>query len=143
MILQFGRSRLRSGVSIVLAALLSVLFCSCYIGHEVDRSEPGRDRLDVENGEAPDRLAIPRGHLPPSESCRIWLPNTPPGRQPAPGDCDELRQLVPLGAWLVQRPGEHPNSVRVSVYSQIWPLTVIAIYRYDISTGRLEWVAKL
>lgn len=44
---------------------------------------------------------IPRGHLPPAGQCRIWIPGRSPGKQPPPGDCRQLRQRVPAGAWLI------------------------------------------
>lgn len=44
---------------------------------------------------------IPAGHFPPPGQCRIWRPDTPPGRQDPPGDCDELERRVPAGAYLV------------------------------------------
>ena len=48
-------------------------------------------------------LRIPKGHLPPPGSCRIWYPGRPPGHQPPPFKCGVGRLSIPLGAYLVQR----------------------------------------
>jgi hypothetical protein len=32
-------------------------------------------------------VRIPKGFMPPSGMCRIWLENVPPVQQPAPTDC--------------------------------------------------------
>lgn len=37
---------------------------------------------------------IPPGHLPPAGQCRVWYDNLPPGRQPAPTNCDRAEQLA-------------------------------------------------
>lgn len=42
---------------------------------------------------------VPPGHLPPPGWCRIWYPERPPGRQPAPTSCDVA---VPAGAILIR-----------------------------------------
>lgn len=47
-------------------------------------------------------LAIPPGHMPPPDKCRIWYPRLPPGQQPPPGECYELQYQVPQGAVLVR-----------------------------------------
>ena len=44
---------------------------------------------------------IPPGHYPPRGQCRIWVPNSPPGLQSAPGPCRDLERRVPAGAYLV------------------------------------------
>lgn len=42
----------------------------------------------------PRQLAgVPRGHYPPPGSCRVWYPNRPPGHQPAPTNCENLRNV--------------------------------------------------
>lgn len=45
---------------------------------------------------------IPKGHMPPSRKCRIWYPELPPGQQPPPGDCEDLRYHVSPGARLIR-----------------------------------------
>lgn len=45
---------------------------------------------------------IPKGHLPPPGSCRVWFPDRPPGHQPPPGPCEALQHQVPPGAALIR-----------------------------------------
>ena len=37
---------------------------------------------------------IPPGHVPPAGQCRVWYDNLPPGRQPAPTNCDRAEQIA-------------------------------------------------
>lgn len=37
---------------------------------------------------------IPRGHLPPPGSCRVWLYDRPPGQQPPPTSCRQAQRLA-------------------------------------------------
>jgi hypothetical protein len=37
---------------------------------------------------------IPPGHVPPAGLCRVWYDNLPPGRQPAPTNCDRAEQIA-------------------------------------------------
>jgi hypothetical protein len=39
-------------------------------------------------GRGQGNVAVPAGHRPPAGMCRIWIDGVPPGRQPAPTDCD-------------------------------------------------------
>ncbi|WP_026462249.1 hypothetical protein [Adhaeribacter aquaticus] len=40
----------------------------------------------------PRQLAgVPKGHYPPPGECRVWYPNRPPGQQPPPTSCHNLR----------------------------------------------------
>ena len=38
-------------------------------------------------GAAQAQFFVPPGHLPPPGLCRVWLPDRPPGLQPAPTSC--------------------------------------------------------
>jgi len=53
-------------------------------------------------GAASQHVDIPKDHYPPPGKCRIWMPGMTPALQPAPGDCDHLKQMVPQGAVLVR-----------------------------------------
>jgi len=46
--------------------------------------------------------SIPRGHLPPPGSCRLWYPDRPPGHQPPPGSCADLKGRADAGAYLIE-----------------------------------------
>lgn len=88
------------------------------------------------SGVFPTALHIPRGHLPPPGSCRIWYPALPPGQQPPPGDCGALAARVPLGAWLIGHPTGEPEHVHVSVYDHERPGLVIVIRVFDWASGQ-------
>lgn len=97
---------------------------------------------DVERRDEPSsvsefkELGIPPGHLPPPGSCRIWIPGRPPGHQSPPGNCSDLRQRVPIGAWLVYRYVGDPDHVEVFVYHEKRPSVVVVVRHYQAATGR-------
>ncbi|WP_375738523.1 tetratricopeptide repeat protein [Pseudomonas boanensis] len=66
------------------------------------RDEGGLRAASFETQPAYEELRIPRGHMPPRGKCRIWFPDRPAGRQPAPGKCKKLQHRVPQGAYLVR-----------------------------------------
>lgn len=80
-------------------------------------------------------LDIPPGHLPPPGTCRLWYPHKPPGHQPPPAPCEHLRQRVPAGAWIIQRPEDNPAYVDVEVYETSRPGIVLDIGVFDAATG--------
>jgi hypothetical protein len=46
-------------------------------------------------------IRIPRGHQPEAGTCRLWIPGTPPGRQPRGSvSCEE--DDIPEGAFLIR-----------------------------------------
>ncbi len=83
------------------------------------------------------RLPVPRGHLPPPGQCRIWLPGVAPGHQPYPSSCRRLERRVPRGAWLLERPYDHPEIVTLMAYDYRRP-GVRYHYVYDIRSGRRD-----
>lgn len=44
---------------------------------------------------------IPPGHMPPAGLCRIWIDGVPPGRQPAPTDCQTAVSTKPANARVI------------------------------------------
>lgn len=83
-------------------------------------------------------LNIPPGHLPPPGMCKIWFPNTPPGRQSKrSGNCKTLQRRVPEGAWLIRHPsGRGSNTVDVSVYEKTSSGSLsLKIRTYNFETG--------
>lgn len=84
----------------------------------------------------PEKLGVPRGHLPPPGECRVWHPGDPPGHQPAPGKCDDLSGRVGPGDWLLYRPSTREEVVEVTAYDRSSPGVRIAIWIYDFKSGR-------
>ncbi|MBV2132175.1 tetratricopeptide repeat protein [Pseudomonas sp. MAP12] len=69
--------------------------------YEDEPEEPGMQAAVLDTTQEADIYRIPRGHRPPPGQCRIWFPGRSPGKQPPSGDCRQLRQRVPAGAWLI------------------------------------------
>ena len=54
--------------------------------------------LHAQNGRiAVGASRVPPGHLPPAGLCRVWYDGVPPGRQPAPVDCDVAERQAARG----------------------------------------------
>lgn len=54
------------------------------------------------SGSTSHRVDVPKDYYPPRGKCRIWTPGLNPVLQPAPGDCDRLKDMVPPGSVLVR-----------------------------------------
>ena len=59
----------------------------------------GTRRDTLERRRSSDK--IPPGHLPPAGMCRIWIDGVPPGRQPAPTDCQTAVATKPANARVI------------------------------------------
>jgi len=44
---------------------------------------------------------VPPGQMPPAGMCRIWIDGVPPGRQPAPMNCEVAARRLPANAHLI------------------------------------------
>jgi len=60
---------------------------------------PTGHQQDQRNTRKSDR--IPPGQLPPAGMCRIWIDGVPPGRQPAPTDCQTAVATKPANARVI------------------------------------------
>jgi hypothetical protein len=49
-------------------------------------------------GKGTNAAGVPPGHLPPAGMCRIWIDGVPPGKQPAPTDCNTAIARRPANA---------------------------------------------
>ncbi len=102
---------------------------------------------DVRGGEAETNrgpssaatLGVPPGHLPSEGECRIWIPGTPPGRQPRPKSrpCPGIESLAPAGSWIIYRPLENRKLVYVRLIDARQAGLVIRTRIFDIETTRL------
>jgi hypothetical protein len=100
------RSATRVGATV---ALLAATACTPVIVNNPPDPEPAPARR-VSHAVP---FAIPRGHLPPPGGCRVWLPGTPPGRQPKPRSCAGIERYAPPGSWIVYRPSGDRNVVHI------------------------------
>lgn len=84
-------------------------------------------------------LGVPPGHLPNAGECRIWIPGTPPGRQPKPKSrsCVAIGSVAPAGSWVLYRPTDNKKLVHVREVDPRRAGTVVRIRIFDIETSRL------
>lgn len=52
---------------------------------------------------------IPQGQMPPAGMCRIWVDGVPPGRQPAPMNCEVAARRLPGNGHLIYGPRVYGN----------------------------------
>lgn len=81
-------------------------------------------------------LNIPPGHLPEPGECRIWIPGTPPGRQPhrASSDCETITRQAPAGSWVVYRPTADRKVVHVRVVDARRAGVLLTVRVFDVET---------
>jgi hypothetical protein len=84
-------------------------------------------------------LGVPPGHLPQAGECRIWIPGTPPGRQPKPKSrsCVAIGAVAPAGSWIIYRPSDNKKLVHVREVDARRAGAVVRIRIFDIDTSRL------
>ena len=78
-------------------------------------------------------LHIPRGHLPPPGSCKIWRPGTPPGHQGPPMSCREAFRHVPAGAWVIERLTSDETLIHVHEAHERRPGVIVEVEIYSIN----------
>jgi hypothetical protein len=67
-----------------------------------DRQAPPTEQVAEENHSPRSLEGVPLGHYPKKAGeCRLWLADTPPGRQPRAVSCSELTENVPDGAFIL------------------------------------------
>ena len=84
-------------------------------------------------------LGIPPGHLPEAGECRVWIPGTPPGRQPKPKSrpCPGIATVAPAGSWIVYRPTADRKLIHVREVDPRRAGVVVRIRVFDLETNRL------
>ncbi len=119
----------RTRIGLLMVILLPAIGCVSFsFGTRVGSPEAVRHANHAPPA-APQKLGIPRGHLPPPGACRVWHRGQPPGHQPPPGNCSIVPGEVGPGDWLIYRPMENKEIVEVSSHDTVWI--------YEFSTGRL------
>lgn len=98
-----------------------------------------RDNRDNRGPSTAATLSVPPGHLPKPGECRIWIPGTPPGRQPKPKSrsCAPIGAVAPAGSWIIYRPTDNRKLVHVREVDARRAGAVIRIRIFDIETTRL------
>lgn len=120
-----------------IAGLLAVSACSRTTRTVVLEPAP-----DVRGNRGPSTavtIGVPPGHLPDVGECRIWIPGTPPGRQPKPKSrpCAGIAALAPAGSWILYRPSENRKLVYRREVDARQAGLVIRVRIFDIETTRL------
>ena len=100
------------------------------------REEPPRERPGPSTAVT---LGVPPGHLPRAGECRVWIPGTPPGRQPRPRSrpCERIASAAPAGSWIVYRPTYDRRLVYVRVVDERRPGIVLRVWIFDVETKQL------
>ncbi|MEH7911910.1 hypothetical protein V7798_32725 [Rhizobium laguerreae] len=67
-----------------------------------DESGNGSNRVWDRDGDyRRNSYRIPRGHLPPPGSCRVWFSDRPAGQQPPPTSCRQAQRMADRYSGLV------------------------------------------
>lgn len=84
-------------------------------------------------------IGVPPGHLPDIGECRIWIPGTPPGRQPKPKSrpCTGISAFAPAGSWILYRPSENRKLIYRREVDARQSGLIIRTRIFDIETTRL------
>ena len=69
---------------------------------------------------------IPAAFMPPPGKCRLWLPDTPPGRQPKPSSCARALDGVPAGARVIYGGPEKRNAKLPRGLGDVLPADLLA-----------------
>jgi hypothetical protein len=77
--------------------------------------------------------------MPHPGECRVWIPGTPPGRQPRPRSrpCAGIERIAPAGSWIVYRPGAERRFVHVRVVDERRPGVVVRVRVFEAESGKL------
>lgn len=118
---------------VVFVLLLSGFLGSCapIIISRAPVPAPGPEGREKKGEWSLHALGIPKGHMPPPGSCRIWYPGRPPGHQPPPVKCGAGRLRIPLGTFLVQR--LNGKLIQVDEYDASRPNFVVRTGRFQLT----------
>ena len=100
--------------------------------------EPARASSASSNASTAATLGVPPGHLPQAGECRVWIPGTPPGKQPGSKSraCAGIASVAPAGSWVIYRPTDDKKVVHVREVDPQQAGKVLRIRVFDIQTKR-------
>jgi hypothetical protein len=82
-------------------------------------------------------LGVPPGHLPPPGRCRVWIPGTPPGKQPKVTTCSGIEASAPAGSMILYRPTADRKRVEARYVDRARAGLVVRVVVFDVETGRV------
>jgi len=119
----------------VVAALFGAVLVLTGLSTTVSEASPHyRDGIVIRHT-LPPKLDIPRGHLPPVGSYRLWFPGRAPGHQPAPTRRVDIIRYAPPGAWRIYRPAYDRRFVYVQVIDARFRGVVREVHVFDARRG--------
>lgn len=95
-------------ITSILILVVSLLTTGCgYLNIVVDSGGYGDYEEEPSYPVAKTRsfksLGIPKGHLPPPGSYKVWYTNRPPGQQPAPTTWDNAKRGATFNSMILSR----------------------------------------
>ena len=84
-------------------------------------------------------LGVPPGHLPQAGECRVWIPGTPPGKQPRPKSraCAKIASVAPAENWVIYHPTDDKKVVHVREVDPHRTGKIVRIRIFDVESKRL------
>ena len=76
-------------------AIMTVVLAGAVVAPSWAQNAAGRYREPNQGGRySAEAQDVPPGYLPPPGACRVWYDGVPPGRQPAPTNCDQAERIA-------------------------------------------------
>ncbi len=119
--------------SIVILASLSVTACS--VSYQTTATASDAEVEMVQGPSTAASLGVPPGHLPPAGQCRIWLKDTPPGRQARSRSCEGIVAEAPAGSMVLEGM-EDKKHVRVHYIDARRAGAVARVVVFEASSGK-------
>ena len=120
-----------------IVILASLLVTACSASYQTTSTATSSD-AQVETVRGPSTaasLSVPPGHLPQAGQCRIWLKDTPPGRQARSRSCEGIVAEAPAGSMVLEGMGDKKH-VRVHYIDERRAGTVARVVVFEASTGK-------
>ena len=128
-------------LAVTIAGLTVLGACSRTTKTIVLSPDPDYRASSAESNRGPSTaatLGLPPGQMPQIGECRVWIPGTPPGRQPRPRSrpCAGISAFAPAGSWIIYRPLENRRLVYVREVDSNGAGRIIRSRIYDVDTNR-------